>query len=78
VRSRQHDVRDGRTEVRDFGLGCVCLEPVFVPQAGATEEDDGYVMAYVYNGLRTAGDVVSCRPPPAETGASAYESVAEP
>jgi carotenoid cleavage dioxygenase-like enzyme len=54
----KHDVRNGRTEVRDFGPCCAALEPVFVPRAGATEEDDGYVMAYVYNGRRTASDVV--------------------
>jgi len=54
----KHDVRNARTEVRDFGPGRASLEPVFVPRAGAIEEDDGYVMAYVYDGRRTASDVV--------------------
>jgi carotenoid cleavage dioxygenase len=44
--------------VHDFGPGCASLEPVFVPRADATEEDDGYTMAYVYNGRRAASDVV--------------------
>jgi carotenoid cleavage dioxygenase len=34
------------------------LEPVFVPREGAKDEDDGYVMAYVFNGERNASDVV--------------------
>lgn len=54
----KHDLRKGSTEVHDFGVGCVSLEPVFVPRAGAIEEDDGYLMAYVYNGRRAASDVV--------------------
>jgi carotenoid cleavage dioxygenase len=54
----KHDVRSARTEVRDFGPGCASLEPVFVPRVRATEEDDGYMMAYVYNGPRSASDVV--------------------
>jgi len=54
----KHDMHNARTEVHDFGPGCVSLEPVFVPRADATEEDDGYMMAYVYNGRRAASDVV--------------------
>jgi len=31
---------------------------VFVPRSGATDEDDGYIMSYVYNGERNSSDVV--------------------
>jgi carotenoid cleavage dioxygenase len=54
----KHDVRSGRTEVHDCGPGHASLEPVFVPRSGATDEDDGYVMAYVFNAERHASDVV--------------------
>ena len=54
----KHDVRSGRTVVHDFGPGHASLEPVFVPRSGATDEDDGYVMAYVFNAERNASDVV--------------------
>jgi carotenoid cleavage dioxygenase-like enzyme len=54
----KHDVRIARTEVHDFGPGRATLEPVFVPRAGATEEDDGYVISYVFNAERGASDVV--------------------
>jgi len=54
----KHDVRAARTEVHDFGLGRASLEPVFVPRAGGVQEDDGYVLAYVYDAGRDASDVV--------------------
>ena len=54
----KHDVRSGRTEAHDFGTGHASLEPVFVPRSGATDEDDGYVMAYVFDAKRNASDVV--------------------
>jgi carotenoid cleavage dioxygenase len=54
----KHDVRTARTEVHDFGPGCASMEPVFVPRAGATDEDDGYVISYVFNAQRNASEVV--------------------
>jgi carotenoid cleavage dioxygenase len=54
----KHDVRTGRTDVHDFGPGHASLEPVFVPRSGATGEDDGYILAYVFDGERQASDVV--------------------
>jgi carotenoid cleavage dioxygenase len=54
----KHDVRAATTEAHDFGPGRASLEPVFVPRAGRTDEDDGYVMAYVYDAARDASDVV--------------------
>lgn len=54
----KHDVRSGGTEVHDFGPGCASLEPLFVSRDGATDEDDGYVMSYVFDAQRNASDVV--------------------
>ncbi|HVJ19810.1 MAG TPA: carotenoid oxygenase family protein [Polyangiaceae bacterium] len=54
----KHDVRDATTEVHDFGSGRATLEPVFVQRRDATDEDDGYVMSYVYDATRNASDVV--------------------
>jgi carotenoid cleavage dioxygenase len=54
----KHDVQTGRTEVRDFGPGRMSLEPVFVPRTADAAEDDGYVMAYVYDAHRDRSDVV--------------------
>jgi carotenoid cleavage dioxygenase len=54
----KHDVRSARTEVHDFGPGAASLEPLFVSREGATDEDDGYVMSYVFDARRNASDVV--------------------
>jgi carotenoid cleavage dioxygenase len=54
----KHDVSTGRTEVHDYGSGFATLEPVFIARKGAVEEDDGWVMSYVYNAERNASDVV--------------------
>jgi carotenoid cleavage dioxygenase len=54
----KHDVHTGRTEVHDFGPSYSAMEPVFVPRSGATAEDDGYVLAYVYDAERNTSDVV--------------------
>ena len=51
------DVRSERTEVHDFGPGHASSEPVFVPRNGATGEDDGYVMCYVFDAQRNSSDV---------------------
>src|SRR5271163_4432888 len=45
----KHDMTTGRTEVHDYGPGRSALEPVFIAREGATAEDDGWVMSYVYN-----------------------------
>lgn len=57
----KHDIRSGRTELHDFGPGRASLEPVFVPRSGATGEDDGYIMSYVFNAKRNSSDVVIYR-----------------
>lgn len=54
----KHDVVAGKTQVHDHGPGRHTLEPVFVAREGATGEDDGWIMAYVYDEDRRASDVV--------------------
>lgn len=54
----KHEVTTGRTEVHDYGPGRAALEPVFVAREGATAEDDGWVLSYVYDAGRDASDVV--------------------
>jgi carotenoid cleavage oxygenase len=45
----KHDFDAGTTTVHDFGGGRSPGEFVFVPSAGATSEDDGYLMGFVYD-----------------------------
>lgn len=54
----KHDVAAGKTLTHDFGPGRRALEPVFVARTAPAAEDDGYVMAYVYDEGRDASDVV--------------------
>lgn len=54
----RHDLQRRRTEVHDPGPGRVCLEPVFVPRTPDAGEDDGWVMAYVYDGATDRSEVV--------------------
>jgi carotenoid cleavage dioxygenase len=52
------DHRQARLEVHDFGKGRTGFEPVFVPKAGAREEDEGYILAFVHDASRNGADVV--------------------
>lgn len=45
----KRDLVTGRTEIRRFPTDEIPSEPVFVPRAGGTEEDDGWVMTYETN-----------------------------
>jgi carotenoid cleavage dioxygenase-like enzyme len=54
----KHDLVARKNEVHDEGKGRVFLEPVFVPRTPEAAEDDGWVMAYVYDADRNASDVV--------------------
>jgi carotenoid cleavage dioxygenase len=54
----KHDLREGRSESRDQGSSRLCLEPVFVPRSADAAEDDGWVLAYVYDAERDGTDVV--------------------
>ncbi|GAA5785561.1 dioxygenase [Chitiniphilus shinanonensis] len=54
----KHDMRRGTSEAHDYGPGRVTLEPVFVRRPEAVEEDDGWIMSYVYDASRNLSDVV--------------------
>jgi carotenoid cleavage dioxygenase len=54
----KHDLERGTTEVHDYGAGRMTAEPVFVRKPGATAEDEGWIMSYVYDPKRDLSDVV--------------------
>ncbi len=54
----QQDLRDGKTRVHHEGRARHFMEPVFVPARPDAAEDDGYVLAYVYDAERNGSDVV--------------------
>lgn len=54
----KHDLVRGSTEVHDFGEGRMTLEPVFVRKAGASAEDEGWILSYVYDWNTGLSDVV--------------------
>lgn len=46
---KKYDLEAGTSETRDFGRGRFGGECVFAPRPGATAEDDGWVLTYVYD-----------------------------
>jgi carotenoid cleavage dioxygenase len=54
----KHDVVGRRSETHEEGKGRFFLEPVFVPRAPDADEDDGYILAYVYDAPSNRSDVV--------------------
>ena len=45
----KHDLQRGTTEVHNYGPRQMTSEPVFVRKPGATAEDEGWIMSYVYD-----------------------------
>ena len=45
----KHDMQSGAVERFHFGAGRHGAEPVFVPRDGSVEEDDGYLLTFVYD-----------------------------
>jgi len=43
------DTTTGSVSAHDFGASCHASEPVFVPRPGGTAEDDGWLLAIVYD-----------------------------
>jgi carotenoid cleavage dioxygenase-like enzyme len=54
----KYDLLSGTTEEHSFGAGRVPGEGVFVPASDGAGEDDGYVLAYVYDAGRDGSDLV--------------------
>ena len=65
----KHDLATGESAPGDLGPGRHGGEPYFVPRAGASAEDDGYLLTFVYDAGRRASELVvldardSARPP---------------
>lgn len=58
TRCFKHDLEAGSRQVHDFGPGRVPGEFVFVAKAGATAEDDGWLMGYVIDTTTDTTDLV--------------------
>jgi carotenoid cleavage oxygenase len=54
----QHDVVEGTSQTHDFGPGTHAGEAVFVPAADDSGEDEGWVLAVVYDEARDGSDLV--------------------
>jgi carotenoid cleavage dioxygenase-like enzyme len=54
----KHDVRAGTSQRIELGPGRHAGEPYFVPRDGATAEDDGYLMTFVYDQDRGASELL--------------------
>jgi carotenoid cleavage dioxygenase len=54
----KYDLATGRSEVHDFGAHRVPSEGVFVPASDAAAEDEGWILAYVYDRARNGSDLV--------------------
>src|SRR5207247_2615728 len=53
----KHDLVAGGSEVRTFGPGTAAGEPVFVPAAAGSGEDEGWLLTVVYDGERDGSDL---------------------
>jgi len=54
----KYDLDTGGVESMSHGPGRVSLEPVFVPRADGTAEDDGWLLQVVYDAGRDGSDLV--------------------
>jgi carotenoid cleavage dioxygenase len=54
----KHDLRTGAVVVQDQGASRMFFEPVFVPSRPEAAEDDGWVLAYVYDAAENRSDLV--------------------
>ena len=54
----KHDLQAGTTTEFNVGAGRHSAEPVFVPKEGATAEDEGYLMTYVFDETTGTSDLI--------------------
>ena len=54
----KHDMRAGTATEFSVGAGRQSAEPVFIPREGATNEDDGYLMTYVFDANKNTSDLL--------------------
>lgn len=55
---KKYDFEQGTFEIHGEGPSRIFLEPVFVPRSADAAEDDGWIMAYVYDKETDSSDVV--------------------
>jgi carotenoid cleavage oxygenase len=55
---RKHDLVAGSTERHDVGAGRAAGEPVFAAATSDTNEDDGWVLSFIYDAHRDASDLI--------------------
>jgi carotenoid cleavage dioxygenase len=54
----KYDLASGKVEAHDFGPGRAPGEGVFVPASASAGEDEGWVLAYVYDASRDGSELV--------------------
>jgi carotenoid cleavage dioxygenase len=54
----KYDLRNEKSFAHEFGPGRMAAEPLFVPSSSDADEDEGWVMAYVYDASRDTSDLV--------------------
>lgn len=54
----KHDLQSGTTQVHGFAADAAVSEAAFAAAPDASEEDDGYLMAYIHNPERGASDLI--------------------
>ncbi|MEZ5504330.1 MAG: carotenoid oxygenase family protein [Halioglobus sp.] len=64
----KHDLQERRKQTYDEGAARMFMEPVFVPRHGQPGEDDGWLMAYVYDAQTDGSDVVILEAADLQTG----------
>lgn len=55
---QKYDLNSGEVLIHDFGAGRFTSEPRFVPRNATADEDDGWLLAMVYNADREASEIV--------------------
>ena len=54
----KYDRQTGERTLLELGAGRLPGEPVFVPAAGGSAEDDGYLMTYVFDASTNSSEFV--------------------
>ncbi len=54
----KYDLLNGSSQTHEFGRGRYGGEGVFVPQPGATDEDDGWLLTFVYDEIENTSELV--------------------
>ncbi len=55
---RKYDLQTGASTAHELSYGRMGGEPVFVPAEGATSEDDGYLLSFVYDPAENQSELI--------------------